>query len=359
VSKGLMLVLTCILIVVFGGVVLITGGGSAQGVCVITADPQAASAHDAVAGYSGDQLANAAAIMNAGAALGVDAQGQTLGVMTAMGESSLTNFDHGDAIGPDSRGLFQQRDTWGTLAQRMDPRQAATSFFQRLLRVPNWRTLTPTAAAHAVQRNADPEHYAPYFAAATAVVRALSGGSSACTAGVSGDARALAAHIMDLTAQGKVTWLSATHRSEVQAIADGQVLPNCGVDTRILQVITVATRTFSSVGVSDVNRLCSGERPGAGDASAHVVNGGGHAVDFYAFDGTPTTGADANAIKLLRTLGPIMANGSGTGQSQCRAAAGDALDLPMTQFPDTCNHIHVQVDPWGDEPMKLTTSGAS
>jgi len=136
-------------------------------------------------------------------------------------------------------------------------------------------------------------------------------------------------------------------------------VPNCGVDTRILQVITVATRTFSSVGVSDVNRLCSGERPGAGDASAHVVNGGGHAVDFYAFDGTPTTGADANAIKLLRTLGPVMADGSGTGQSQCRAAAGDALDLPMTQFPDTCNHIHVQVDPWGDEPMKLAASGTS
>ncbi|MFT7712320.1 hypothetical protein ACMT9Y_15275 [Clavibacter tessellarius] len=320
-----------------------------------SADGNAAAAHDPVAGYSGDQLANAAAIMNAGAALGLDAQGQTIGVMTAMGESSLTNIDHGDLVGPDSRGLFQQRDTWGTLAQRMDPRQAATFFFERLLRVPNWRTLTPTAAAHAVQINADPDHYTRFYAAATAVVNALTSGSSACTAGVSGDARTLAQNIMKLTNEGKVTWLSATHRSEVQAIADGQVKPDCGVDTRILQVITVATQTFPSVGVSDINRLCSGERPGAGAASAHVVNGGGHAVDFYAFDGTPTTGADANAVKLLRALGPVMADGSGTGQSQCRLAAGNALDLPMNQFPDTCNHVHVQVDPYGDEPMKLTS----
>ena len=92
--------------------------------------------------------------------------GQTVAVMTAMGESSLINVDHGDAAGPDSRGLFQQRDNgaWGTYADRMNPQTAATNFYTALLRVEGWETLPPTIAAHRVQRNADPNHYAPCHA---------------------------------------------------------------------------------------------------------------------------------------------------------------------------------------------------
>jgi hypothetical protein len=359
-KKGLMIALAACLVVVFVGIALVTGGGSQNGACAATAaNATAAAAHDEVDGYSGDQLVNAAAIMNAGAALGVDVKGQTIAVMTAMGESTLTNIEYGDKAGPDSRGLFQQRDTWGTLAERMNPAQAATFFYQRLLKVPNWQTMTPSAAAHAVQINADPNHYTKYFDAAQAVVTALAGGSAACAAGVSGDAQALAKNLVDLTNQGKIAWLSPSHFPEVQAIADGKPKENCNVDTRILQVITIATKTFQSIGISDINRLCSGQRPGAGNLSAHVVNGGGHAVDFYAFDGTPTTGADANAIKLLRALGPVMPDNSGTGQVQCRAKAGSSIDLPMTQFNDSCNHVHVQVDPKGDEPMKLTSGGSN
>jgi hypothetical protein len=57
-----------------------------------------------VAGYGGEQLANAAAIVNAGQAMGLDTCAQTIGVMTVMGESSLQVLDRGDAVGPDSRG---------------------------------------------------------------------------------------------------------------------------------------------------------------------------------------------------------------------------------------------------------------
>src|SRR3712207_5748235 len=90
-----------------------------------------------VAGYSGVQLDNARAILGAGHELGLSLRDQTIGVMTAMGESSLRVLDHGDKAGPDSRGLFQQRDNgaWGTLAQRMDPGASATSFFTALQRV--------------------------------------------------------------------------------------------------------------------------------------------------------------------------------------------------------------------------------
>ncbi|MBJ7451621.1 MAG: M23 family metallopeptidase, partial [Blastococcus sp.] len=134
----------------------------------------------AVAGYTGEQLANAATIVRAGQALGVDARGQAIGVMTAMGESSLVAVDRGDAVGPDSRGLFQQRanGAWGSYADRMDPATSATSFFRALLEVPGWQTLPPTLAAHRTQRNADPYHYARWWDRALEVVAALTGGAA-------------------------------------------------------------------------------------------------------------------------------------------------------------------------------------
>lgn len=130
-----------------------------------------------IAGYCQAQLANAAHIMNAARASGIGTRTQTVGVMTAMGESGLVVLNHGDAAGPDSRGLFQQRDNgaWGSLADRMDPVISATNFFKKLVTVPGWRTMEPTAIAHSVQVNEDPNHYASYWTDAQAVVSALSG----------------------------------------------------------------------------------------------------------------------------------------------------------------------------------------
>ena len=137
----------------------------------------------AMPGFSAEQLTNAAYIMNAAAALGLDRDGQVIGVMTAIGESSLTVIDHGDTAGPDSRGLFQQRDSWGGLAVRMDPTISATLFFQGLQKVSNWQSLEPTLAAHKVQRNADPYHYEKFFATADRIVTALAGGGGTCASG--------------------------------------------------------------------------------------------------------------------------------------------------------------------------------
>ena len=141
-----------------------------------------------IAGYSGQQLVNAALIMNAGAALGLNQRGQTIGVMTAMGESTLRVLDRGDAVGPDSRGLFQQRDNgaWGSYADRMDPTISATNFFKKLARVTNWQTLPPTIAAHKVQRNSDPYHYEKYWDDAVTIVAALAGVKVDVAAGTGG-----------------------------------------------------------------------------------------------------------------------------------------------------------------------------
>lgn len=140
-----------------------------------------------VAGYSGEQLTNAAYIMNAAGALGLDRSAQVVGVMTAMGESSLVNIGYGDdrvgVTNPDgtptcSQGLFQQQwclGTWGTQAEVMDPTHASTAFYERLIGIDGWQELEPTIAIHRVQGNADPFHYERFFGPATTIVTALAG----------------------------------------------------------------------------------------------------------------------------------------------------------------------------------------
>ena len=138
-----------------------------------------------VEGWSGEQLENAATIVRTAAAMGFPRDGQILGVMTAMGESSLRNIDYGDwetrgFTNPDgsrtsSIGLFQQQDWWGIVEQRMDPATSATLFFDRLGRLPDWQAMDPSHAIHRVQVNTDRDYYARFQADATAVVDALSG----------------------------------------------------------------------------------------------------------------------------------------------------------------------------------------
>jgi len=130
-----------------------------------------------IGAYKGEQITNAAQVVLAARDLGIDVRGQTVGVMTAIGESTLINVDYGDAAGPDSRGLFQQRSNgaWGSYEDRMNPRIAATNFFRALLQVPGWEQMAPTLAAHATQRNADPYHYERFWADAVQIVSVLSG----------------------------------------------------------------------------------------------------------------------------------------------------------------------------------------
>lgn len=137
------------------------------------------------------QVANAGAVMDAAVELGLPVRAQQVGVMTALGESSLINLDHGDesagVTNPDgsptcSVGIFQQQwclGGYGTREQAMDPTYAATTFFTRLQGVDGWQDLNPSTAAHKVQRNADPNHYTKYWDNAVRIVQALSGSTAA------------------------------------------------------------------------------------------------------------------------------------------------------------------------------------
>jgi len=92
---------------------VLVGSSPSQAACATPGAAPATPVGEAVPeieGYTAEQVTNAAAIISAGAEAGVPLRGQVLGVMAAIGESSLRVLDYGDVAGPDSRGLFQQRD---------------------------------------------------------------------------------------------------------------------------------------------------------------------------------------------------------------------------------------------------------
>ncbi|WP_369021735.1 CHAP domain-containing protein [Paenarthrobacter ureafaciens] len=127
------------------------------------------------------QIANAKTIDGEAAKLGLSGKASRVAIITAYGESTLINIDHGDLAGPDSRGLFQQRPSqgWGTDEQVMDPAYAATSFLigpkhdrsGGLVSIAGWESMEPTLAINKVQRNHDPNHYSAFYAAADDIIK--------------------------------------------------------------------------------------------------------------------------------------------------------------------------------------------
>lgn len=171
-----------VVVLLLAGLAFATAKGESRVYC---ADEPKAFPALGIQGWRGDQLENAATIVRTAQDMDLDRDAQILGVMAAMGESSLHNIDYGDwetsgVTNPDgsrttSIGLFQQQEWWGSVEERMDPATAATRFFARLRTIPGWREMPPSHAIHRVQINADSEHYAPFHDDATAVVEALSG----------------------------------------------------------------------------------------------------------------------------------------------------------------------------------------
>lgn len=146
----------------------------------------------AATGMSADQQANAATIVGAVQSRGFGSGDAVTAVMTALTESSLVNVNHGDLAGPDSLGLFQQRDTWGISDVRLDPAGATGLFLDRLTApglklagtvtfanvAPNSRTMfAPWLLAQSVQVSAfvDGSNYRARYARAVKIVTDILG----------------------------------------------------------------------------------------------------------------------------------------------------------------------------------------
>ncbi|KQV07063.1 hypothetical protein [Leifsonia sp. Root112D2] len=294
-----------------------------------------------VDGYGPAQLKVAATIITGGQSQGIDTHGQQIAVMVAMGESSLTALDHGDAADNTTIGVFQQGASYGSRAKRMNVATAASAFYSRMIAVPGWETMDPSTLGHMVQHNADPHHYTPYFTPAGNIVAALTGvASKSCAVPV--DAKAAAAILVEAVKSGKLTFLENSYRQQIFNIATGTATQACTLDPHILQIMVIAVNNFRQVGVSDLNRRCTGDTPGIGTASAHWQ---GKAVDFYALNKRSLTGNDDLSKQLIHILDPYVPHGSGLGQVDCRPGADRLRELKnfTAQFRDSCDHQHIQV----------------
>ncbi|MCS5734596.1 hypothetical protein [Herbiconiux daphne] len=170
--------------------------------------------------------------------------------------------------------------------------------------------------------------------------------------------RSLAQELVNAMDAGKLVGSTPDHLKEIRWIAQGVTVADCGVDYRILEIIAIAVRNFDQVGVSDINRKCTGQIEGAGSSSSHYIDGGGHAVDFYLLNNQSLNGSDVNTLRMITLLDPVMPVGARVGQAGCRASAGVSVHLTnWTEFDDTCTHMHVDV-PVTDAPLLLTDADA-
>lgn len=102
--------------------------------------PKKSDANRRFALYAGEgpatkeQILNANIIIAVGKQMGVSRKLKVCAIMTAIHESRLRNVPHGDIAGPDSRGLFQQRASWGSEADRLNPETASRLFYNQALK---------------------------------------------------------------------------------------------------------------------------------------------------------------------------------------------------------------------------------
>lgn len=168
---------------------VVQAAGNAAAATVTLADSSTGTATglaDTTAlGLDAVQLHHASTINAVGLLRELPDRARVIALATALQESSLRNLPDGDR---DSLGLFQQRPSqgWGTVAQIGDPVYAAGKFYDALLEVPDWASLSLTDAAQAVQYSAFPDAYAKWEPAAQRLATALSSaeiGLISCRAG--------------------------------------------------------------------------------------------------------------------------------------------------------------------------------
>lgn len=168
-----------------------------------------------VSGLTASQAQNARTVVAVATQRAGD-QAALIAVMVALAESDLrvlTNPNdpsgsaypsEGVGYDHDSLGLFQQRPSWGTAAQRMSPTESTHLFLDALLRVPGWQSMTPWYAAQLVQRSAFTgiptagnhgssiagENYWRQTERAAGIVAAIKGSAVTVDCGAAGDAAA-------------------------------------------------------------------------------------------------------------------------------------------------------------------------
>ncbi|MEU3170200.1 VCBS repeat-containing protein [Streptosporangium sp. NPDC006930] len=113
-------------------------------------------------------------VVNAVKARGLSSRAAVIAIATVIVETHLQNISV--EVDHDSLGLFQQRASWGSRAQRLNPTWATNAFLDKMLRLyPNnsWATASIGEVCQAVQVSAYPDKYQLQAGDAQIIVNAL------------------------------------------------------------------------------------------------------------------------------------------------------------------------------------------
>jgi murein DD-endopeptidase MepM/ murein hydrolase activator NlpD len=137
-----------------------------------------------------EQTKNAASIILAGQQMNVPTRGWVIAIAVAMQESNLRVLANpavpeslalphdGSGEDHDSVGLFQQRPSWGTTKDLMDPVASAKKFYAKMLQIKGWTGMALTDVAQIVQVSAFPDAYAKWENESDSVVNSLTNGAA-------------------------------------------------------------------------------------------------------------------------------------------------------------------------------------
>ncbi|QEU79656.1 hypothetical protein [Streptomyces subrutilus] len=134
-----------------------------------TADRLSSELTGTLRGYlTSYRVSCARAIVNAVQARGLSQRAAVIAVTTAIVESTL--YNNPNMIDLDSVGLFQQRASWGSFDQRMNPAWSTNAFLNQLVKQNNWQTRPIGELCQAVQISAYPDRYQTQAADAQRIV---------------------------------------------------------------------------------------------------------------------------------------------------------------------------------------------
>ncbi|WP_229075518.1 VCBS repeat-containing protein [Actinoplanes sp. DH11] len=138
---------------------------------------------------TGYRVSCARAVVGAVQARGLEVRAATIAMATVIVESTIQNIS--EEVDHDSLGLFQQRASWGSRQQRLDPVWATNAFLNKMLSLypdGSWRTRPVGQVAQAVQVSAYPSRYEPQAADGAIIAGSLFSGTGGVAAGdVTGD----------------------------------------------------------------------------------------------------------------------------------------------------------------------------
>ncbi len=126
-------------------------------------------------GYlDGYRVSCARTVVAAVRARGLPREAAVIAITTAIVETGVRNINR--EVDHDSLGVFQQRATWGSAAQRLDVTRATGAFLDKMLRKypdGSWRTAVVGDVCQRVQVSKYPERYQPQAADGQLIVSSL------------------------------------------------------------------------------------------------------------------------------------------------------------------------------------------